>query len=249
MNGRTRQRLDIVLVEQRLVASRARARDLILRGEVAVAGEPATRPAQLVAPGDAITLASGPADYVSRGALKLKAALTHFSLDATGRTALDIGASTGGFTEALLVAGASRVYAVENGSGQLHPKLAADHRVISLERTDARRLDRTFIPEPVSAIVADVSFISLVKALPAPIALAQPGCWLVALVKPQFESEPGGVPRDGIVKDEAARAQAVDKVHTWINRQRGWRSLGTIPSPLHGGDGNVEFLIGGVRDA
>jgi 23S rRNA (cytidine1920-2'-O)/16S rRNA (cytidine1409-2'-O)-methyltransferase len=249
MSGPTRQRLDITLVTRGLVATRARARDLILRGEVLVAGEPAARPSRLVGPDETVALAGGAADYVSRGALKLRAALTHFALDPGGRVAVDVGASTGGFTEVMLAAGASRIYAVENGSGQLHPKLTADPRVISLEKTDARGLDHALIPEPAGAIVADVSFISLTKVLPAALALAAPGCWLVALVKPQFESEPGGVPRDGIVKDEAARMQAVAKVEAWIAGQRGWRFLGAIPSPIHGGDGNLEFLLAAVHDA
>jgi 23S rRNA (cytidine1920-2'-O)/16S rRNA (cytidine1409-2'-O)-methyltransferase len=249
MSDPTRHRLDVVLVTRGLVPTRARARDLILRGEVLVAGRPAARPARLIGPDEDVALVSGAADYVSRGVLKLRAALAHFSLDAKGRAALDIGASTGGFTEVLLGAGASRVYAVENGSGQLHPKLADDPRVVSLERTDARRLDRALAPEPIGAIVADVSFISLTKVLPAPLALAAPGCWLVMLVKPQFEAEPGGVPRDGVVKDEAARSRAVEKVEAWIGSVPGWRSLGAIPSPIHGGDGNLEFLLAAVRDA
>jgi 23S rRNA (cytidine1920-2'-O)/16S rRNA (cytidine1409-2'-O)-methyltransferase len=249
MSDPTRHRLDVVLVARRLVATRARARDVILRGEVLVGGAPATRPARLIGPDEPVALVAGAADYVSRGALKLRAALTHFGLVAEGRVAIDVGASTGGFTEVLLAAGARRVYAVENGSRQLHPKLANDPRVVSLEGTDARRLDRILVPEPIGAIVADVSFISLTKALPASLALAAPGSWLVALVKPQFEGEPGGVPRDGIVKDEAARQQALAKLEAWIGAEPGWRPLGAIPSPIHGGDGNQEFLLAAVRDA
>ena len=248
MNARNRQRLDMVLVARGLVTTRARARDLVLRGAVTIAGETAAKPAQLVGPDESIDLAPAAADHVSRGAVKLAVALAHFGLDATARVAIDIGASTGGFTQVLLNAGATRVYSVENGYGQLHPTLALDPRVVSLEHTDARRLDQTVIPEPVAAIVADVSFISLTKTLPASLALAQPGCWLVALVKPQFEAEPGGVPRDGIVKDGAARARAVHKIGAWIEGRPGWRNLGSIPSPLHGGSGNVEFLLAAVHD-
>jgi len=244
-----RQRLDQALVARGLVSTRARARDLILRGEVEVGGRVVGKPALLVSPAECLRLISGPADYVSRGALKLQAALDHFRLDPTGRTALDIGASTGGFTDALLAGGARRVYAVENGHGQLHPRLAADARVISLERTDARVLGSHLVPEPVDAIVADVSFVSLTKVLPAALALAGADCWLVALVKPQFEGEPGSIPRDGIVKDPAAQAAAVERVATWLAGRDGWRVIGTIPSPIHGGDGNVEFLIGAVRNA
>ena len=242
-----RQRLDQALVDRGLVTSRARARDLILRGEVEVNSRGAAKPAMLVSPGDSLRLVSGPADYVSRGALKLQAALDSFQLDPAGRAALDIGASTGGFTEALLKGGARRVYAIENGHGQLHPRLATDHRVVSLERTDARTLDDALIPEPVEAIVADVSFVSLRKVLPAALGLSGASCWLVALVKPQFEGEPGTIPRDGIVKDPAAQLSAVEGIAAWIARDGDWRILGTIPSPIHGGDGNVEYLVGAIR--
>ncbi len=243
-----RQRLDQALVERGLVASRARARDLILRGEVDVAGRTATKPALLVTPTEDVRLVSGPADYVSRGVFKLQAALDHFRLDPAGRTALDIGASTGGFTEVLLARGAQRVYAIENGHGQLHPRLSGDPRVISLERTDARTLDSVLVPEPVDAIVADVSFVSLRKVLPSALALSDTACWLVALVKPQFEGEPGSIPRDGIVKNPEAQAASVQRIATWIAGEAGWRILGTIPSPIHGGDGNVEFLVGAARN-
>lgn len=202
----------------------------------------------LVEPGAAVRLVSGPADYVSRGALKLRAALDSFMLSPSGRIALDVGASTGGFTEVLIEREARRVYAVENGHGQLHPRLAADPRVVSLERTDVRTLDTALVPEPVGAIVADVSFIALAKALPAALALAAPGCWLVALVKPQFEAGRAEVPRDGIVKSAAVRQAAADRVGEWLASLGDWRVLGTIASPIHGGDGNVELLLGAVRD-
>ncbi len=243
-----RQRLDVALVERRLAATRARARDLVLRGAVRVDGLPAVKPAQLTGPESRIDLLDDAAHYVSRGALKLAAALAHFAFDPTGRIALDIGASTGGFTEILLRGGARQVYAVENGTAQLHPRLAQEPRVVSLERTDARTLDVALVPAPISAIVADVSFISLTKVLPAALTLAQPGCWLVALVKPQFEGEPGTVPRDGVVKSEAERRNAVERVATFLAAQAGWRVLGVIPSPIHGGSGNVEYLIGAVHD-
>jgi len=243
-----RQRLDQALVTRGLVPTRARARDLILRGEVSVDGTAALKPATMVDDDARLDLLGGPSDYVSRGSLKLRAALAHFDFDAEGRIALDIGASTGGFTEVLLQAGARSVYAVENGQGQLHPRLAGDPRVHSLERTDARRLDASLIPEPIAAIVADVSFISLTKVLPAALGLAARGCWLVALVKPQFEGDPHTIPRDGIVKDETARTAAVERVARFIAEQRGWRVIGTLPSPIHGGDGNIEFLIGATFD-
>jgi 23S rRNA (cytidine1920-2'-O)/16S rRNA (cytidine1409-2'-O)-methyltransferase len=244
-----RQRLDQALVARGLVPTRARARDLILRGEVSVDGTAASKPAAMVSDDTRLDLLGGPSDYVSRGSLKLRAALAHFGFDAGGRVALDIGASTGGFTEVLLQAGARSVYAVENGQGQLHPRLASDPRVHSLERTDARRLDTSLIPEPVAAIVADVSFISLTKVLPAALGLAARGCWLVALVKPQFEGDPHTIPRDGIVKDAAVRTAAVERIARFIAGQTGWRVTGSLVSPIHGGDGNVECLIGAVLDA
>ncbi|MEZ5816680.1 MAG: TlyA family RNA methyltransferase [Hyphomicrobiaceae bacterium] len=242
-----RQRFDQALVARGLVVSRARARDLILRGLVSIDGRIVTKPAMPVDAANLLAVADGAGDYVSRGALKLRAALKHFKVDPAGVVALDIGASTGGFTEVLLELGASRVYAVENGTNQLHERLRADNRVVSLERTDARRLDRQVVPEPIGAIVADVSFISLTKALPASLALAVAGSWSIALVKPQFEGEPGGVPRDGVVKDEQARTAAIERVAHFLEAA-GWRVLGSMPSPIDGGDGNVEFLIGAVLD-
>ena len=243
-----RLRLDQALVERGLVRTRARARDLILRGLVAVGSRTAAKPAQLVSASDVVHVLTPDVDYVSRGALKLAAALAHFQFEAQGRVGLDIGASTGGFTQTLLAAGTRKVYAVDNGRGQLHARLAGDPRVVSLEGLDARRLDNILIPEPVEALVADVSFISLAKALPAALDLAAPGCWLTALIKPQFELAPGDVPRDGIIKDAAVQAAAVARIEDWLSGISGWRVLGCIQSPIHGGDGNIEFLIGAVRD-
>lgn len=236
------------MVERGLAATRARARDLVLRGEVSVAGRNATKPAQPVTAADDIVLTGGPADYVSRGALKLRHALAHFGLDAQGRAGLDIGASTGGFTEVLLASGARRVYAVENGHGQLHPRLAHDPRVVSLEGVDARSLSAAIVAEPIGAIVADVSFIALSKALPAALALAHSGCWLTALVKPQFEAGRDRVPRKGVVRDPDVQAAVVTEVAAWLEEQEGWRVVGTTASPIQGGDGNVEFLMAAVLE-
>ncbi|MEZ5853916.1 MAG: TlyA family RNA methyltransferase [Hyphomicrobiaceae bacterium] len=238
----------MALVSRGLVATRARARDLILRGEVLVSGHPATKAAQMVGPADAVALAGGPADYVSRGALKLAHALAHFELDGSGRTGVDIGASTGGFTETLLKAGCRRVYAVDNGRDQLHPRLRDDPRVVSLESQDARALTQELIAEPITAVVADVSFISLTKVLTATLALVAPGCWLVALIKPQFEADRSAIPRNGVVRDAAVHEAAVSSVVGWIGQQPGWRVLGTTASPIKGGDGNSEFLIGAEFD-
>jgi 23S rRNA (cytidine1920-2'-O)/16S rRNA (cytidine1409-2'-O)-methyltransferase len=241
-------RLDICMIERGLVASRARAQDLIRRGLVEVAGVVETRPGAGVASGAAIRLSGAAGTYVSRGGSKLIAALDHFRFSVANVVALDIGASTGGFTEVLLARGAARVYAVDVGHGQLHARLAADPRVVSLEDCDARQLDRALVPEPIGALVADVSFISLTKALPVPLSLTRPGAWLVALIKPQFEAGRAAVGKRGIVRDPAARQRAVELVRSWMAEQPGWRVLDVIPSPIAGGSGNQEFLLGAVRD-
>jgi len=248
INMTERTRLDQALVASGQVVSRARARDLIRRGEVMVNGIRAEKPSMRVSDADTLTLKEGAGDYVSRGALKLKAALDAFGLDPAGRVALDVGASTGGFTDVLLRRGARKVYAVDNGRAQLHPSLRADSRVVLLERIDARCLSRSLIEEPVSCIVADVSFISLTKVLGAPLDLAAPGCWLVALIKPQYEAEPNQVPRSGVISDPNIQVQACRKVLQWMALRAPWRILGVIPSPITGGDGNAEFLLGATRD-
>jgi 23S rRNA (cytidine1920-2'-O)/16S rRNA (cytidine1409-2'-O)-methyltransferase len=240
-------RLDRTIVAKGLAQTRARARDLILRGQVRVAGEIATRPAVYV-PADApIEIAAGAAAQVSRGAVKLAAALDAFGFEAAGRVALDVGAATGGFTQVLLERGAVRVYAVDVGRGQLHERLRGDTRVVALERTDARCLDHLLVPEPVGAVVADVSFVSLLKVLPAALALAGPGAWLVALVKPQFEVGPAGIGKGGIVRDATLRKEAVARVADWIAVEPAWRLAGVMTSPIRGGSGNEEFLLGATR--
>lgn len=187
--------------------------------------------------------------YVSRGAVKLIKALDVFGFDTAGRIALDIGASTGGFTQVLLERGAAHVWCVDVGRGQLSAELKGNARVSALEGTDARILSPELIAEKVSAIVADVSFISLTKALPAALELAAPGCWLVALVKPQFEAGPDAVGKGGVVRDGAARQRALDSVRDWLAGQPGWDVMGITQSPIEGGDGNIETLIGARYDA
>jgi len=241
------QRLDITLLQRGLVPSRSRARDLIQRGVVSVAGVVVVKPGALVGDDAEIALAE-PADYVSRGGLKLVAALDAFGLDPAGRTALDIGASSGGFTEVLLARGAAHVLAVDVGHGQLHPRLKADPRVTSLEGLDARALSVREAPDPVGAVVADVSFISLEKALPAALRLAGPDAWLAVLVKPQFEAGPDAIGKGGIVRDAAIGAAQADKIAAWLGSCPGWRVCGLIPSPIEGGSGNREFLIGARFD-
>jgi 23S rRNA (cytidine1920-2'-O)/16S rRNA (cytidine1409-2'-O)-methyltransferase len=237
-------RIDQLMTERGLVPSRSRARDLILRGQVTANGRPIARPG-LAVPDDAeIVIAEEWSGYVSRGSLKLAAALDAFGFDPAGRVSLDIGASTGGFTQMLLQRGAAHVYAVDVGTGQLHASLRGDPRISVLENTDARALDRMLIPQPVSAITADVSFISLTKVLPPAFALAEPGAWAALLVKPQFEAGREAVGKGGIVKSETARAEALAGVERFVATQPGWTTLPPIPSPITGQSGNVEYLLG-----
>jgi 23S rRNA (cytidine1920-2'-O)/16S rRNA (cytidine1409-2'-O)-methyltransferase len=234
-------RLDQALVAAGLAETRARAQALIAAGVVLVDGQPASKPAARVAARVRLALTGDPLRYVSRGALKLRHALEAFGLDPTGAVALDLGASTGGFSQVLLEAGASEVWAVDVGHGQLAPVLRADPRLHSIEGVNARELTAAQVPAP-EWIVADVSFISLLKALPAALGLARPGATLVALVKPQFEVGPARVGKGGIVRDPAARAEAVAAVRAFLEGA-GWRVLGEVPSPIAGGDGNLESLV------
>jgi 23S rRNA (cytidine1920-2'-O)/16S rRNA (cytidine1409-2'-O)-methyltransferase len=237
-------RLDQLMTARGLAPTRSRARDLIKRGLVTVAGQVERRAGVDVAEDAEIAVAEEWSGYVSRGALKLEAALDRFGFDCKGRIALDIGASTGGFVQVLLRRGAARVYAVDVGSGQLHPEIAIDERVRNLENVDARSLGPALIPEPVDAITADVSFISLTKALPAALSLAAPGAWAVALIKPQFEAGREHVGKGGLVKDEAVRARVVDQIADFFRALPGWHVVGVMPSPITGRSGNIEFLIG-----
>ena len=238
-----RRRLDQELEARGLLPSRARARDAILRGTVAVNGIVATRPSQQVGPADAIALDDPAAAYVSRAALKLLAGLDAGSIDPTGRICLDLGASTGGFTQVLLQRGAARVYAVDVGHDQLHQSLADDPRVVSLEGVNGRDLDRTLVPDPVGLIVSDVSFVSILKVIDPVLALAAPGAEAVILVKPQFEVGREHVGRGGIVTDQAAIAGAVARVVAHM-AAAGWSQLFELPSPIAGGDGNREIVAG-----
>jgi 23S rRNA (cytidine1920-2'-O)/16S rRNA (cytidine1409-2'-O)-methyltransferase len=244
-----KMRLDRILVERGLAETRSRAADLVRLGAVSIGGVAAEKAGMLLSPDIDLAVRADVLPYVSRGGLKLAAALDAFGFDPAGRIALDLGASTGGFTEVLLARGAAKVFAVDVGRGQLHPKLRTDPRVIVLEETDARALDESIVPERVGTLTADVSFISLTKVLPAALGLAQPGAWLVALVKPQFEVGPEGVGKGGVVRDPQARAEAVLKVEAFIEAQPGWTVAGELPSPITGADGNVETLLGAVHAA
>ncbi len=232
------------MVARGLVPSRARARDMIQRGFVSVDGQACLKVSTGVAATQRVVLDHHAPSYVSRGAEKLVAALDAFGFSATGRIALDVGASTGGFTQVLIERGAGLVYAIDVGRGQLRAALTGDPHVITLEGIDARDLDPLIVPDAIEAIVADVSFISVTKALPAALALAAPGAWLVALIKPQFEAGRKYVGRGGIVRDPVVQQQAVRFVETWIDARSGWSVKGIVPSPILGGSGNAEFLIG-----
>jgi 23S rRNA (cytidine1920-2'-O)/16S rRNA (cytidine1409-2'-O)-methyltransferase len=206
-----------------------------------VDGAVASKAAEPVAD-DAVLVAEPAHPYVGRGALKLAQALELWPVAMAGAVVLDVGASTGGFTEVCLEAGAARVYAVDVGRGQLHPRLAADPRVVSLEATDARDLTLALVPESIDVVVCDVSFIGLAKALPTALALARPGASLVALVKPQFEAGPAGVGKGGVVRDPAVRAEAVAAVRRFLEAE-GWPVQAVADSPIAGGDGNLEVLL------
>jgi 23S rRNA (cytidine1920-2'-O)/16S rRNA (cytidine1409-2'-O)-methyltransferase len=234
-------RADLVLVERALFDSRAKARAAIEAGGVRIAGRVLKKPSELIEP-DALIEAVAAHPYVGRGALKLEHALNHWPIRVEGRRVIDVGASTGGFTEVCLIRGAALVYAVDVGQGQLHPRLASDERVVNLERTDARSLDRSLIAEPISMVVCDASFIGLAKVLPAALYLAEEGCDLIALIKPQFEAGPDLVGKGGIVRDEATRKATAQAVETWLC-QIGWAVRERIESPIKGGDGNVEYLV------
>jgi len=238
-----KSRLDVALVARGLAPTRERAQALILAGRVAVDGRPATKAGQPVSDDAALAVAEPPHPYVSRGGVKLAAALDRFGIDPAGKTCLDVGASTGGFTDCLLQRGAARVYAVDVGHGQLDARLRADPRVVVREKVNARSLSEADVPERVEIAVVDVSFISLRLVLPATAARVAPGGAIVALVKPQFEAGRGEVPRGGVVRSEATRRRVVEEVAE-AGRALGLAVLGVVPSPIAGARGNAEFLLG-----
>lgn len=243
-------RLDQLLVERGFYPSRSRARDAILRGAVRRQGGRGLAKPGLAVDRDIGLEISDPAlAYVSRAALKLAAALDHFRLDPAGLRCLDIGASTGGFTQLLLERGARHVIAVDTGHGQLHASLADDPRVKSYEGTNARDLEASiFAGDAPEFIVCDASFISLKLALPRALELAAPGACGVFLVKPQFEAGKAALGKNGVLRDAALGVRIADGMASWLDRQ-GWKSLGFIPSPIEGGEGNREFLLAGRKSA
>jgi 23S rRNA (cytidine1920-2'-O)/16S rRNA (cytidine1409-2'-O)-methyltransferase len=238
-----KHRLDQLLVERGLVESRSRAQALVMAGLVYSGERRLDKPGAQVSDDTPLILRGQDHPWVSRGGLKLAHALDHFGIDPSGRTCLDVGASTGGFTDVLLARGARRVYAVDVGQGQLAWKLRQDPRVTVLERTNARHLTRDQVPEPVDLIVCDASFIGLETLLPAPLALAAPGADLVALIKPQFEVGPGQVGKGGILRDPALHQAVCARIEAWLAGLPGWRVRGVTESPITGAEGNKEFLI------
>ncbi|MEL3890077.1 TlyA family RNA methyltransferase [Ferrovibrio sp. MS7] len=242
-------RLDQALVERGLAESRAKAQAAIMAGLVFSGERKLDKPGHAVAADQPLELRGKPHPWVSRGGIKLKHALEHFGLDATGRVCLDIGASTGGFTDVLLQHGAAKVYAVDVGEGQLDWRLRNDPRVVVLEKTNARHLTAEQVPEAVDAVVCDASFIGLETVLPAPLALAKPGAFAVALIKPQFEVGRERVGKGGVVRDAALHDEVCARIRAWFEGLAGWRVLGLEPSPILGPEGNREFLIAAMRDS
>ncbi len=239
-------RIDLLLVDRGLVESRERGQAMILAGQVLVNGEKQDKAGSRVPQDADIRILGEQLRYVSRGGLKLEAALREFAVDVLGKTALDVGASTGGFTDCLLQHGAGKVYAVDVGYGQMAWKLRQDPRVIIIERVNIRHIDPALVPGPIDIAVIDVSFISLQKVVPSVLQFLKPGAEIIALIKPQFEVGKGQVGKGGIVRDEGARADAVEKVEAFF-REKGLEVKGVVPSPITGQDGNVEFLIHALR--
>ena len=244
----SRTRADQLLVDRGLAESRNRAQALIMAGKVFTGERRVTKPGDSLPSNSQIEVRGQDHPWVSRGGLKLEHALAHFALAPAGRVCLDVGASTGGFTDVLLAHGAAKVHAVDVGHGQLAWKLRSDPRVVVHEKTNARYLTREAIPDPIEALVCDASFIGLATLLPAPLALCVSGAWLVALIKPQFEAGPQAVGSKGVVRDPAIHQEVCDRIEAWWSALPGWRVLGITESPIRGPEGNREFLIAALRD-
>ncbi len=247
-----RVRADVALVERGLADSRAKAQALILAGLVYSDTKRIDKAGDLLAADAPLTLKGQDHPWVSRGGLKLVKGLDVFGIDPTGLIALDVGASTGGFTDVLLTRGAAKVYAVDVGHGQLAWKLRTDDRVVVLEKTNARHLTAAEITDPVDLVVCDASFIGLEVVLPAALALVVPGGRLVALIKPQFEVGKGRVGKGGVVREPELHQEVCDRIRAWLDGGHGglegWRVLDITESPITGPEGNKEFLIGAVKD-
>ncbi len=242
----SKQRVDLLLVTRGLAETRSRAQALIMAGAVFSGEKKIAKAGDLLAEDAALEVRGRDHPWVSRGGIKLDHGLTFFGFDVTGAVALDVGSSTGGFTDVLLSRGAAKVYAVDVGTNQLAWKLRQDPRVIVHEQTNARNLTRDIIPEPVDIIVCDASFIGLSKVLAAALGLAKPDAKLVALVKPQFEAGREEVGKGGVVRDPQVHLRVCDEAAAWVASQ-GWRVIGVTTSPITGPEGNVEFLLGAEK--
>jgi 23S rRNA (cytidine1920-2'-O)/16S rRNA (cytidine1409-2'-O)-methyltransferase len=247
MSDQNTQRIDQLLVSLGLFASRSRARDAVSRGTVKVDGKVVTKAGAVFGEDVSIEIDDPAQDYVSRAALKLAAALDHFKLDPKGHHCLDVGASTGGFTEVLLERGAAHVTAIDVGHGQMHPRLAENPDVTNIEGLNARNLEAEDVGHPLTFIVSDVSFITLKLALAPALDLAEQGATAVLLVKPQFEAGRDAIGKGGMLKDPSTAPAVAAELERWFVEDMGWTSLGLIPSPISGGDGNQEYLLAGTK--
>jgi 23S rRNA (cytidine1920-2'-O)/16S rRNA (cytidine1409-2'-O)-methyltransferase len=237
-----KQRLDKIIVDKGFAASRERARALIMEGKVLVNGIPVTKAGSMLSPDISVTVAGEDIPYVSRGGLKLEAALRHFNISAAGKIAMDVGSSTGGFTDCLLQHGTIKVYCIDVGYGQLAWKLRQDPRVVLIERTNIRYLEKEKIPDPIVLATIDASFISLSKVMPRVLEFLIPNGEVIALIKPQFEAEKGEVGKGGIIRDAAKREKIVEKVKGEME-SLGLSITGILQSPIAGQKGNIEYLI------
>jgi 23S rRNA (cytidine1920-2'-O)/16S rRNA (cytidine1409-2'-O)-methyltransferase len=242
-----KERADKLLVDRGLAPTRARGQAMILAGQVYSGTKRIDKAGDMLAADADLNVRGADHPWVSRGGLKLVHGLDHFALDPTGVVAIDVGASTGGFTDVLLTRGAAKVYAVDVGHGQLAWKLRNDPRVVVMERTNARNLNGGQIPEPADVVVCDASFIGLETVLPAALALTKPNAWVVALIKPQFEVGPENVGKGGVVRDPELHRQVCERITQWLASQPGWTVLGVTESPILGPEGNREFLIAARR--
>ena len=240
-------RADQLLVSRGLAESRTRAQALIMAGAVFSGEKKLAKAGDMLGDEAPLEVRGKDHPWVSRGGIKLDHGLTHFGFDVAGAIALDVGSSTGGFTDVLLSRGAAKVYAVDVGTNQLAWKLRQDPRVVVHEQTNARSLDSSIIPEPVDMVVCDASFIGVAKVLEAPLKLAKPGAKLVALIKPQFEAGREEVGKGGVVRDTAVHERVCTEANAWVASQ-GWTVVGVTPSPITGPEGNVEFLLGATKD-
>ena len=242
-------RLDQLLVDRGLVESKSRAQALIMAGLVYTGEKRLDKPGQPVPEDLQVDLRGQDHPWVSRGGLKLAKAIESFPIAPEGKIAIDVGASTGGFTDVLIQNGAAKVYSVDVGQGQLAWKLRQDPRVVVLEKTNARHLTAEQIPEPVDLVVCDASFIGLETVLPAALSLTKPQAWLAALIKPQFEVGKGRVGKGGVVREPELHKEVCDRIEAWVGGLPGWTVRGIVESPIKGPEGNIEFLIAAEKSS